>query len=254
MTKLKIPHLNRWDVDKFWNNDNFIYRPETGCLEWQRYLDFGGYGKVQINGVPINCHRLAYFIYYQQDPGELLVRHICHNRICAHPLHLTLGTHWDNSQDMVNAGRSQLGEKHWTKRRPDLLPAARKAWAANGSRNIKKLNANHPCTVLTDELVREIKGHIANGVDNRTLAKAYGVTHSNISAIARGKSWKHIDIPMPPRKTDMSYAQKLTADQVREIRRRGDAGESGESLAREFNIGATAVFKIRHRITWKDID
>ncbi len=251
MIKLKIPHLNRWDVDKFWNNDNFIYRPETGCLEWQRGLGIHGYGRVSVNGVSVATHRLAYFIYYQEDPGELLVRHLCHNRLCSHPFHLALGTNWDNSQDMVLAGRSQKGEKHWMRRHPEMLEEWRKT--AKGKFNLPENGENHPMTVLTTEQVIEIKNRLAQGENNRTLAAEYGVTHSNISSIALGKSWSHIDIAIPPRKTDMSYAQKLTADQVREIRRRGDAGESGESLAREFKIGATAVFKIRHRITWKDI-
>lgn len=252
---VRIPQMVRWEVEKFWAT-RLKYNECTGCLESTKKGDSRGYTRTSLQGKTFFSHRVAYFIYYGEDPGDLLVRHICNNPRCCHPFHLTLGTHEDNSRDMVESGRSQLGDRHWTRRHPERLQELKDngTYAPQGAALAKLNGENHPATVLTTEQVIEIKERLAQGADNRTLAAEYGVTHSNISAIALGKSWGHIDIKIPPRKTDMSYAQKLTADQVREIRRRGDAGESGESLAREFNIGATAVFKIRHRITWKDID
>lgn len=247
----RLPQLLRWEVEKFWNT-NFRYNESTGCLEWTKALSRYGYARYSVQGKTFFAHRIAYFIYYGVDPCELLVRHICNNPKCCHPFHLELGTHDDNSQDMVRAGRSQSGDRHWMKRHPERFEEWRKV--ARGKFNLPQNGENHPATILTAESVTEIKGHIANGVDNRTLATAYGVTHSNISAIARGKSWKHIDVEMPPRVHDMSYAQKLTEEQVRKIKERLRNGESKASLARAFNIGQTAIFKIKAGITWKHIE
>jgi hypothetical protein len=243
-----------WWQLKFWE-ENYKWNLQTGCLEWQGKVNRFGYARVGYGNLIFFAHRVAFFLYYGIDPGDLLVRHRCHNRLCGCPTHLRLGTHEDNSRDMVESGRSQLGAKHWTQRRPERVKELKaKGVYAPQATALAKLNEHHPNTILTADKVREIKERLAQGADNRTLAAEYGVTHSNISAIANGKSWKHIEVEIPERIHDHSYAQKLTEDQVREIRRRGDAGESGESLAREFKIGATAVFKIRHRITWKHIE
>lgn len=45
---------------------------------------------------------------------------------------------------------------------------------------------------------------------------------------------------------------KLTPDMVQEIHGRCEHGESMHSVARRFGIGAQAVHKIRHGVTWKD--
>lgn len=53
---------------------------------------------------------------------------------------------------------------------------------------------------------------------------------------------------------DKNGKHKLTIEQVREIRRRHDSGESGVSIAREFGIGETTVSGIHRRRTWKWVD
>ena len=44
---------------------------------------------------------------------------------------------------------------------------------------------------LTTEKAREIKIALANGKTGKELASQYGVSHSVISAIKRGKLWRH---------------------------------------------------------------
>lgn len=46
------------------------------------------------------------------SPLGLKVLHSCHIRHCVNPNHLRLGTTQDNSDDMVNAGRSLVGFKN----------------------------------------------------------------------------------------------------------------------------------------------
>lgn len=244
--------LKRWWVDWFWT-ENFKVNEDTGCWEWTGNCDpRRGYGRLSINNRTYYAHRVAYFISYGEDPEQLLVRHKCNNPPCCNPEHLELGTHEDNSRDMILAGRSQKGDRHWMKRHPEKFEEWR--LAAKGKLNLPKNGESHPCTVLTADLVKEIKIRAGKGEGNRELAKAYGVTHSNISAIVLGKSWKHVKVKMPPRVQDYFYARKLTEGEVKEIRRRKAKGESKASLARAFNVGQNAIFKIVNNITWKHVE
>lgn len=45
---------------------------------------------------------------------------------------------------------------------------------------------------------------------------------------------------------------RLTIEQVREIRRRGDAGENPTTLAQEFGVSRRAIVYIIQRINWRD--
>lgn len=246
--------LPNWWMVWFWE-ENYQWNLVTGCLEWKgRRKVFGtAYPNVNFQGKEYAAHRIAYFLYYEKDPCELLVRHLCHNHFCANPRHLALGTHWDNSQDMVKAGRNQTGDQHWMKRRPERVDELRHIYQANGKRLSHELNGkDHPCTKLTAEIVREIKKRSAEGTDNRTLAKLFGVTHSNVSAIVLGKSWSHIEGPV--REQDNKFAPKLTADDVKEIRRLHKEGATSAGLARQYKMSEGAIFKIVNNLSWKHVE
>jgi predicted transcriptional regulator len=45
---------------------------------------------------------------------------------------------------------------------------------------------------LTDDLVREIRRLHQEGMRGRAIGKAFGLTESAVSAIVRGKAWKHV--------------------------------------------------------------
>lgn len=49
------------------------------------------------------------------------------------------------------------------------------------------------------------------------------------------------------------WMAKVTAEMVREIRRRGDSGESGASLARAFGIGESQARRIVRRQVWRHV-
>ncbi len=252
MTYKRIPQdIPHWWMVWFWEA-NFHWNMETGCLEYNNPKKIG-YPRVNLGSETFAAHRIAYFLYYDADPLEMLVRHLCHNHNCANPMHLTLGTHWDNSQDMVNAGRSQKGEKHWTRRMPERLEQLKKHASKLGTERTANFNGEkHPTTKLTPEKVRAIKAHSKMGATNKDLAAAFGVTHSNISAIVLGKSWKHIKVE--GREKDDRWQPKYTDDQIRDIRQRYDSGERIIDISRALDIPDSTVDAIAKRIAHPNVE
>lgn len=117
-----------------------------------------GYPVVRKNKKCYLVHRLVYEQHKGAIPEGLVVRHTCDNRMCINPEHLITGTHQDNMRDMVERGRSAIGER-------------------NGRSKI------------TEVIAREIKqSHLSASL----LAEKYGISPSTIRRIRRGKLWKHL--------------------------------------------------------------
>ena len=94
-------------------------------------------------------------------PDEV-TRHQCHNPPCVNPAHLVPGTKWDNSQDMVRAGRA----------------------TQKGSRG--EGNGKH---LLTEDAVRYIR---SASEPRRVLAERFGVSESAIKAARSRQNWRHV--------------------------------------------------------------
>lgn len=84
--------------------------PETGCIPWTRYTSKDGYGQLrpQDERGHVGAHQLS----LELKLGRRLVegevsRHICDNPPCVNKNHLEVGSHQDNSDDMVRRGRSR---------------------------------------------------------------------------------------------------------------------------------------------------
>ena len=75
------------------------------CWEWQKSIDPTGYGVTNKNRKKIHAHRLSYEIFKREIPKKLIVLHFCDNPKCCNPDHSCLGTHKDNTQDMMRKGR-----------------------------------------------------------------------------------------------------------------------------------------------------
>jgi hypothetical protein len=78
------------------------------CWPWKGARNPAGYGKILVDGVHIDTHRVAYMLAVGPI-GELLVCHKCDNPPCCNPQHLWLGTCSDNLRDAVAKGR--MGRK-----------------------------------------------------------------------------------------------------------------------------------------------
>ena len=143
---------------RFWRKTK--ENPETGCVEWTGALTTGGYGEVRIAlGVNSKAHRVAHVLTCGPIPAGLLVLHGCHNPRCVNPAHLRLGTHAENMQDMIDAGRSQRG---LGARQRKLCPVA-------------------ALIVLGDQLL---------GLPMEDTARDLDVTIRTVAAIRAGDTWR----------------------------------------------------------------
>lgn len=166
MATIKIPQLTRRTVDRFWKKVKAL---PSGCWEWQSRK--GSYGAFSIDNRKFKSHRLAYFIYYITDPGDLCVLHRCDNPPCVNPLHLFLGTREDNIKDMIAKGRDRL-----------TIPRGDQ----KGEKNAQ--------VKLTAAAIQDIRSRCSKGKwgIQRILAKEYGVAHQTISEIICCNNWKHV--------------------------------------------------------------
>lgn len=131
------------------------------CWPWRLKPDVGGYGEYaegsKSNRYRTRAHRVAWELTNGPIPDGLLVCHHCDNRTCCNPAHLFLGTHADNTADMMAKGR------HWNPPRDG------------------EHNGN---SKLTDAQRAEIiETFHRGGVTKAALSRRYGVTDVRISQI-----------------------------------------------------------------------
>lgn len=115
-----------------------------------------GYGRIAVHGKEMRTHVLACEIKLggPSTKGQI-VRHLCDNRACCAPDHLTPGTKSENNFDTVRHRRRPLK--------------------------------------LTEDHVREIRRtHGNDGLLQKQRAQKYNVSKSSLHAIQVGKVWKHV--------------------------------------------------------------
>lgn len=127
-----------------------------GCWTWTGSKFPNGYGSFCISRERPNylAHRYSYEIHNGEIPRGLCVLHRCDVRECVNPKHLWIGTHKENSMDMVAKGR------------------------ANGG--LRKLNKDDVIKI------RSLSKHKTN----LEIADSFRVSPSNIGMIIRNKTWK----------------------------------------------------------------
>ena len=135
---------------------------ENGCHICTSHVTASdGYVRLERDGKTHNAHRVVYMKKHGNIPSHLVVRHKCDVRNCINIEHLELGTHKDNSKDMVDRKRHHFGEfnKNSKLTEKDVL-------------NIRKLSSNH---------------------SQRELASMFNVGKTTISRIQNKESWRYIE-------------------------------------------------------------
>lgn len=82
-----------------------IWFRDSGCWEYYGPAPDGRYGTVKYQGKRQYAHRVVFKLMKGKIPDGLLVLHTCDNPKCINPDHLFVGTHKDNTQDMIAKNR-----------------------------------------------------------------------------------------------------------------------------------------------------
>lgn len=142
---------------------NMTYpEPNTGCWIWGGACFDNGYGVFRYKYQNLKAHRFSYQLYNGPIPLGMIVCHRCDNTYCVNPDHLFIGTHKENTADMISKGR-----KHYPK--GELHGAARMSRA----------------DVLS---IREM----ATSNTHKIIAEKFGLSRQYVSEIIARKKWKHI--------------------------------------------------------------
>lgn len=144
-------------LDRFWEN---VCKSDK-CWIWKGWILAIGYGGFSIKGKFIYAHRFSYEIHNGKIPDGKLICHTCDNRICVNPSHFFLGSHLDNSKDMVNKGRNKKGE------------------------NV----VNHK---LKNEDIINIRCIRKEGISYNKIAQTFGISYSTSRSICLKLTWNHI--------------------------------------------------------------
>jgi hypothetical protein len=74
---------------------NIIFKE---CWEWKGSTGSSGYGRFQIDGKQWLAHRFSYSLFIDDIPENLVIDHLCRNKICVNPSHLEVVEHGENTR------------------------------------------------------------------------------------------------------------------------------------------------------------
>lgn len=79
------------------------------CIEWTGRLTNNGYGHFRYKNKIMHASRASWISHHGEISKEKLVLHICDNPKCININHLFLGSHKENTIDMIKKGREDFG-------------------------------------------------------------------------------------------------------------------------------------------------
>jgi DNA-binding MarR family transcriptional regulator len=213
--------------ERFWQR---VIKQENGCWLYQsespRYplITFGGR-----DGGNITAHRFSYQLHSGAPvPAGLFVCHKCDVKNCVNPAHLYVGTHEDNTRDIVERGRQARNTAR--KVQPARYRYARSHKLRNDERDA-------------------LKAEYASGKwTQMQLAKRWRISQATVSATIRGV--QNMGQGVGAKKRVGHFRRKLKPDAYQQIRDLYGTGQfTQQALAERFGIDQTYVSAIVRRKT-----
>ncbi len=152
-------------IARFWSK--VAVGTATQCWPFCASCNDNGYGRFRVSRPRRikGAHVVAWEISTGLSAEGYEICHHCDNPPCCNPRHLFRGTGSDNMLDAYQKGRLALPP----------------------SVGIENGNAH-----LTERDVHAIRRLVAAGEKNTHIAPLFNVTHSMVSRIKLGKSWRHL--------------------------------------------------------------
>lgn len=152
--------MPRWPslFDRLFDNTIIL---DNDCWEYTGARCTAGYGQIRHEGKSLLTHRVSYDLVVGDIPPKMMVCHKCDYRPCINPDHLFLGTMKDNKHDSMAKDRHARGER-----------------------------VGH--SKLTEQIVREIRQLLDEGIPAPEIALRYGVSRSTPNSIKLGITWGHL--------------------------------------------------------------
>jgi hypothetical protein len=165
---------NRSPEERFWSNvdKNICLGDRCGCQKglshcwpWKKSTAKHRYGQFAFKGKWYNPSRLAFYFTYGYWPEPMGCHH-CDNPPCCQPDHIYEGDWRQNAADAVERGQIRIGE------------ISERQGERNGNSRLSEEQVREICSILFPS--------------QRILAQRFGVSDGTISAIAAGKTWRHV--------------------------------------------------------------
>lgn len=212
--------LDDGQVELFWSkvDKSRGHGPWKDCWVWtagqKNPEGYGGFYVRQVDNT-VTCHKLAFLIAHNFGlhdlPKGVVVRHLCNNPQCVRPDHLAIGTHKDNSQDMVKAGNSIHGEKNWR------------------------------CSVTAETVYAIRADWMTGGFSQTELAKKYDTTLSVVQAVVTNRTWKDPNYTPP---THSGKRHKFSSETIEQVKRMKADGKSLAEITAATGVKTSQIYNI----------